>query len=72
VDWSSSVSTTGSVCVCSESKCRSASSGRGQTDDGSVVELAESFLAHLHVAERSPNTVKAYAHYLRDWFEFLD
>jgi len=42
------------------------------TDDGSVVEPAESFLAHLHAVERSPNTVKAYAHDLRDWFEFLD
>jgi hypothetical protein len=41
------------------------------TDDGSVVETAESFLAHLHAVERSPNTVKAYAHDLRDWFEFL-
>ena len=42
------------------------------TDDGSVVEPAESFLAQLHAVERSPNTVKAYAHDLRDWFEFLD
>lgn len=42
------------------------------TEDGSVVEPAESFLAHLHAVERSPNTVKAYAHDLRDWFEFLD
>jgi integrase/recombinase XerD len=42
------------------------------TNDGSVVEPAESFLAHLHAVEHSPNTVKAYAHDLRDWFEFLD
>ena len=42
------------------------------TEDGSVVEPAESFLAHLHAVERSPNTVKTYAHDLRDWFEFLD
>jgi integrase/recombinase XerD len=41
------------------------------THDGSVVEPAESFLAHLHAVEHSPNTVKAYAHDLRDWFEFL-
>jgi len=38
----------------------------------SVIEPAEAFLAHLHAVERSPNTVKAYAHDLRDWFEFLD
>jgi integrase/recombinase XerD len=38
----------------------------------SVIEPAEAFLAHLHVVERSPKTVKAYAHDLRDWFEFLD
>jgi integrase len=38
----------------------------------SVVEPAEAFLAHLHAVERSPNTVKAYAHDLRDWFDFLD
>lgn len=37
-----------------------------------VVVAAESFLSHLHAVERSPNTVKAYAHDLRDWFEFLD
>lgn len=37
-----------------------------------VVEPAEGFLSHLHAVERSPNTVKAYAHDLRDWFEFLD
>jgi integrase len=42
------------------------------TNDGLVVEPAESFLAHLHAVERSPNTVKAYAHDLRDWFEFLE
>ena len=40
--------------------------------DSAVVEPVEAFLAHLHAVERSPNTVKAYAHDLRDWFEFLD
>ena len=40
--------------------------------DAAVVEPVEGFLSHLHAIERSPNTVKAYAHDLRDWFEFLD
>jgi Phage integrase, N-terminal SAM-like domain len=40
--------------------------------DAAVVEPVEAFLAHLHAVERSPNTIKAYAHDLRDWFEFLD
>lgn len=39
--------------------------------DGSVVEPVERFLAHLTAIERSPNTVKAYAHDLRDFFAFL-
>lgn len=39
--------------------------------DGSVVEPVERFLAHLTAIERSPNRVKAYAHDLRDFFEFL-
>ncbi|HWS94772.1 MAG TPA: tyrosine-type recombinase/integrase [Mycobacterium sp.] len=38
--------------------------------DAGVVEPVEVFLAHLHAVERSPNTVRAYAHDLRDWFEF--
>jgi len=32
---------------------------------------AEEFLSFLHSTEHSPNTVKAYAHDLRDYFEFL-
>lgn len=40
--------------------------------DSVMVEPVEGFLAHLHAVERSPNTVKAYAHDLRDWFGFLD
>lgn len=36
------------------------------------VEPAERFLAHLAAIERSPNTVKAYAHSLALWFVFLD
>jgi hypothetical protein len=39
--------------------------------DSAVIEPVEGFLSHLHAVERSPNTVKAYAHDLRDWFEFL-
>lgn len=40
-------------------------------DDWLPVEPVERFLAHLAGIERSPNTVKAYAHGLRLWFEFL-
>lgn len=36
------------------------------------VEPVERFLAHLAAIERSPNTVKAYAHSLKLWFVFLD
>ena len=38
---------------------------------GLVVEPAERYLSFLTDSGRSPNTVKAYAHDLRDWFEFL-
>jgi len=40
-------------------------------DDGGPVEPVERFLAFLAAVERSPNTVKAYAHDLKDWFTFL-
>jgi len=40
--------------------------------DGEVVEPVDRFLAHLTAIERSPNTVRAYAHDLRDFFAFLD
>jgi integrase/recombinase XerD len=39
--------------------------------DGVVVEPVERFLAHLTSIERSPNTVRAYAHDLRDFFAYL-
>lgn len=41
-------------------------------DDWAPVVAAERYLAHLAGIERSPNTVRAYAHGLRLWFEFLD
>ena len=39
--------------------------------DGVPVEPIERYLAYLTDVERSPNTVKAYAHDLKDWFVFL-
>jgi integrase/recombinase XerD len=41
-------------------------------DDGSPVEPIERYLAYLTDIERSPNTVKAYAHDLKDYWEFLE
>lgn len=40
-------------------------------DDHCPVEPVERFLGYLTAVERSPNTVKAYAHDLKDWFVFL-
>ncbi|MEU9167881.1 tyrosine-type recombinase/integrase [Streptomyces sp. NPDC048420] len=40
-------------------------------DEGGTVEPIERYLAYLTDIERSPNTVKAYAHDLKDWFVFL-
>jgi len=39
--------------------------------DGLVIEPIEEFLAHLSAIERSPNTVRAYAHDLSDFFTYL-
>ena len=39
--------------------------------DGVPVEPVERYLGFLTDVERSPNTVRAYAHDLKDWFEFL-
>lgn len=51
-------------------------SARGESwtvlgDDHVPVEPVERFLGYLSWIERSPNTVKAYAHDLKDWFTFL-
>ena len=40
-------------------------------EDGAPVAVIERFLANLTDIERSPNTVKAYAHDLKDFFVFL-
>ncbi len=40
-------------------------------DDDRPVAPVERYLAYLTAIERSPNTVKAYAHDLKDWFDFL-
>jgi site-specific recombinase XerD len=50
------------------------SSGESWTvlgDDDAPVAPVERYLAYLTDIERSPNTVKAYAHDLKDWFGFL-
>jgi site-specific recombinase XerD len=40
-------------------------------DDDVPVAPIERYLAYLSDIDRSPNTVKAYAHDLKDWFTFL-
>ena len=40
-------------------------------DDGLPVGPAERFLAYLTDIGRSPNTVRAYAHDMKDFWEFL-
>lgn len=40
--------------------------------EAGVVEPAERYLRYLTETERSPNTIKAHAHDLKDWFVFLD
>lgn len=40
-------------------------------DEHGLVEPVERFLAYLASIERSPNTIKAYAHDLKDWFVCL-
>lgn len=41
-------------------------------EDLRPVGQVESFLAYLSAIERSPNTIKAYAHDLKDWWTYLD
>jgi integrase/recombinase XerD len=40
-------------------------------DDQSPVGPVDRFLGYLSSIEKSPNTVKAYAHDLKDWFCYL-
>jgi hypothetical protein len=40
-------------------------------DNDAPVAPIERYLAYLTDIERSPNTIKAYAHDLKDWFTFL-
>ena len=40
-------------------------------DDQIPLEPVERFLGYLTSIEKSPNTVKAYAHDLKDWFTYL-
>ena len=37
-------------------------------DDGNPVGAVDRFLGYLSSSEKSPNTVKAYAHDLKDWW----
>ncbi len=41
-------------------------------EDHGPVESMERFLSYHASIEKSPNTVKAYAHDLKDWFIYLD
>lgn len=41
-------------------------------DDLVPVEPVERFLSYLASIEKSPNTIKAYAHDLKDWLTYLD
>ena len=40
-------------------------------EDLRPVEPVERFLAYLASVEKSPNTIKAYAHDLKDWWSYL-
>lgn len=40
-------------------------------DDFLPVEPVERFLGYLAAIEKSPNTIKAFAHDLKDWFTYL-
>ena len=43
----------------------------GLGDDDTPIEPVERYLAYLTDVERSPNTIKAYAHDLKDYWQFL-
>ena len=40
-------------------------------DDQVPIQPVERFLAYLASIEKSPNTIKAYAHDLKAWFSYL-
>ena len=60
-------------CGCSGWSCRARRRSRGRclAMIRSRSEPVERFLAYLASVEKSPNTVKAYAHDLKDWFTYL-
>lgn len=41
-------------------------------DDEGTIEPIERYLSHLTDVERAPNTIRAYAHDLKDWFGYLE
>ena len=61
-------------CGCSVLSCRDSEfeSWTLLGDDHVPIEPVERFLAYLASIEKSPNTIKAYAHDLKDWFTYLD
>ena len=59
-------------CACSGCSCRARRRSRGRCSATTrSPEPAERFLGYLASIEKSPNTVKAYAHDLKDWFTYL-
>lgn len=65
--------TEGSQCECSVCSCQAPGSSPGRCSAMITSRLTPSSgsFAYLASIERSPNTVKAYAHDLKDWFTFL-
>ena len=59
-------------CAYSGCSCRVRRRSRGLCSaTTSSLQPVERFLGYLASIERSPNTVKAYAHDLKDWFTYL-